>query len=180
MVAMMMGTFAIQYYTWTAQVTVSPLTNTFTVSAAVTESGATMAEENWGTPATGSTVAVPAWDGSSENARITVQDDVDLYFKIEDAAATALDAGFTDLLVRIMIFRTGDNTETWAGENVDLWVIEGDSANTSIENAATKGGSHYDSSDTYDIVIWIFENTENVASSSGTLDIPIEIYAKEP
>jgi len=88
MSAMILGAFAVQYYTWTAPVTVKPLIATVSI-AAVTEAGAVHngTETLTFTP---STVALPTDTGENYKLRITLipADQVNLAVIFDDLTLT--------------------------------------------------------------------------------------------
>lgn len=179
------GAFAITYYTWTVPIRVEILTYTFTISSKPIISGATQAQDNWGTNASASENAVPA-SNSGAMARIYL-DNLDenvthtrtfrIYFEVENddvGNATA----FENLTIQINLYLKDDNLTDWTGENVTLSQVISDGLSIDRLQYADNSGAGFQPGVTLDCVIWAFENTDNV-SAAADVTIPIRVYIQE-
>ncbi len=133
MVAVVLGAFALQHYTWTVSIQIYPLTNSITTGT-LTTSGNSSGSENYGTHPTVAEAAVPAQDASTgDNATITLQRDLTVHFTVTDDDAAVLDNHFTELKINICIHERG-KVNAAAADNLNLHVVEGGTGQTDIDN----------------------------------------------
>lgn len=173
MTAMVLGAFAVQYYTWTAPTQVSKLTNTTTFATTNEEVGAMHnGTENWGANPTASTAATAAETIATPGERIK------LGFQVLGTTITGIEDNYSDLTVQVNLYIPGENLEVQTyNENLALTIVsDGTPADDSdyLDNA-TNG---FEPNITLDAVVHLNENTQAVAADS-TVSIPIDIWAEE-
>lgn len=181
------GAFAITYYTWTVPIRVEILTYTFTASPTPIISGATQAIDNWGTDPTASTAAIAASNGAPARARIYLDNlggtathtrTFRIYFQVENEDVSGATA-FENLTLQINLYVENENigVQTYNENETLSQVISG---GLSIDRLGyvDNDGAGFQPGVTLDLVIWAFENTDNVDTATDAT-IPIRVYMQE-
>ncbi len=123
MVAVWLGAYAVQYYTWTSPIQVSPLTciiTTQTFSAPANTSGAV----TFGSHPTATEPAVPAQGTGGENATIIIVENYIIHFAVTDGDAVTLAGHFQELTINIRVYQRGLVNAPAVADN-NLYVVRG-------------------------------------------------------
>jgi len=171
MVAVWLGAYSAQYYTWTAPTQVSRLTYNIVVSgfsAPVNTTGSAI----FGNHPTATTPAVPAQGTTGENATIIIGENYIVHFTVTDAEAAQLASHFQELTINIRVYRRGLVNAPAVADN-NLYVVSGGVAQTNIDNWTPELNAAYE----WDPVITVNYTTKATAATEG---IAIGIYVKEP
>lgn len=172
-IATTVGAFAVQYYTWTIPTVVKPMT--FTITEDLENiSGATTGLHIYGSPADGSSAAIPASDSvnASKMARVALQKDAYLVLYMSDATCTSLLAGFDDLTITIGVYEK-DNVSVTPFDVLTLTpVVEGVAQTNVYDNTVTLS-----SAKVWDCVIRTTYETVAVISNTSTLNIELRVRA---
>lgn len=181
MAAVMVGAFAVQYYTWTIPTVVKPLTFTFTEDTR-NNCGACTGGDTYGTAPTASVATVAAAEGA-EKAEIyvaavgTAAENIKIVARVEAAACTTLATGYDNLIVYIDIYVKGDNSSTPKVDTLILDLVQDGSATTG--NVVEDTSVTLDVAEDYACVIRTVFETIETESTVSALDIPIKIRATE-
>lgn len=174
-VAIVLGVYAAQLYLWRAPTRVTPMTfniTTVTTPLSAGEAGTII----HGSHPTESLPADPARDAydPDKKARILLQENCRVVFYVADEDVQALTGSFSDLVVAVSVYATGENASVPRVDLRNLVLVVDNVAQAGVENTTVV----LDAARTYDCVLDLdFVTAADL--SPGALGVKLQIRAVE-